>query len=128
MTLMAFKLFFCSMFWRDIVHDFISFCLYISQPRNFFNLFLIFDPFPPRCSYKVCFYKKSVINLSAACIECKFFMQFFLGDQSLFLPFFEKIGKQPFLSLHLGALGQNIYRCLTVSTGTIPVTFSESAY
>ena len=69
---------------------FFSFCLYISQPRNFLNLFLFFDPFQPRCSCKVCSYKKSVINLSAPCIECKFFMQFFLGGSKLISSFFWK--------------------------------------
>ena len=113
MILMDFddQVIFCNVFWRNIDYNFMSFCIYIFQPQNVFNLFLFFDPFQPCCSYKVCSYKN-----------------FWGGDQSLFLPFFVKIAKQPFLSLHLGALGQNIYRCLIVSTGTIPVTFSEWAY
>ena len=60
MALIAFKSFFCNMFWRNIVHHFYFFCLYISQSQNVLNLFLFFDHLQPRCSYKVCSYKKSV--------------------------------------------------------------------
>ena len=58
MTLMAFRPFFCNVFWRNIVHHLYFICLYISQPQNVLNLFLFFDQFQPRCSYKVCSYKK----------------------------------------------------------------------
>ena len=58
MALMAFKSFFCNVFWRNAVHHFYFFCLYISQPQNVLNLFLFSDQFQPCCSYK-----KSVILL-----------------------------------------------------------------
>ena len=64
MTLITFKSFFCNKFRRNIVHCFyyyyffFFFCLYISQPQNVLNLFLFFDQYQPRCSYKVCSYKK----------------------------------------------------------------------
>ena len=60
MPLMAFKSLFGNVFSINIVHHFYFFCLYISQPQNVVNLFLFFDQFQPRCSYKVCSYKKSV--------------------------------------------------------------------
>ena len=59
---MAFKSFFCNVFWRNIVHHFYFF-VYISQAQNVLNLFLFFDEFQSRCSYEVCSYKKSVLSL-----------------------------------------------------------------
>ena len=61
-TLMTFKAFFCNVFWRNIVHHFFFFCLYISRPQNFRNLFLFFDQFRPHSFYKVWSYKKSVLS------------------------------------------------------------------
>ena len=62
MTLMAFQSFFCNVFWKNIVHHFNFFCLYLSQPENGLNLFLFFNQFQPCCSsYKVCSYKRKIV-------------------------------------------------------------------
>ena len=61
LTLMAFKLSFCNLFWRNIVHHFYFFCLYISQSQNVLNLFLFFDQFQSVVLIKFVLKSKSII-------------------------------------------------------------------